>query len=68
MQFGLGAAARGDEVPAVDHGGGQVLVVDEASGAGTPGRAGLGLIALGGEVADAARRLRGARGGFGLGR
>ncbi len=29
-----------------------MLVVDEASRAGTPGRAGLGLIALSGEVAD----------------
>ena len=33
----FGPAARGDEVPAVDHGGGQVLVIDKASGAGTPG-------------------------------
>ena len=51
-QLGFGPAARGDEVAAVDHGGGQVLVVDEAACAGTPGRAGLGLVAFGGEVAD----------------
>ena len=36
-QFGVGVAARGDEVAAVDHGGGQVPVVDEAARAGTPG-------------------------------
>ncbi len=51
-QLGVGAAAGGDEVAAVDHGGGQVLVVDEAARAGTPGRAGFGLVAFGGEVAD----------------
>ena len=51
-QLGIGPAAGGDEVPAVDHGGGQVLVVDEAACAGTPGRAGLGFVAFGGEIAD----------------
>ena len=51
-QLGIGPAAGGDEVAAVDHGGGHVPVIDEASGAGTPGRAGLGFIAFGGEVAN----------------
>ena len=36
-QLGVGPAAGGDEVAAVDHGGGQVPVIDEAAGAGTPG-------------------------------
>ena len=37
QQFGLGAAARGDEVAAVEHGRRHGLVVDEAARAGTPG-------------------------------
>ena len=51
MHLGLGAALGGDEVAAVDHGGRHGLMVDEVARAGTPGRAGLDLEALGGEVA-----------------
>jgi hypothetical protein len=50
--LGRSSSARGDEIAAVDHGGGHVSVTDKASGVGTPGRAGLGFIALGGKIAD----------------
>ena len=52
MHFGLGLALGRDEVAAVDHGGGQMLVVDHGARARTPGGAGVGFIVLGGAVAQ----------------
>ena len=52
QQLGVGAAAGGDEFPAVDHRGGQRPVIDHGSGARPPGGAGLDLEQFGGVVAD----------------
>ena len=52
MNFGLGPALGGDEVAAVDHGGGQMLVVDHGADAGTPGGAGVRFVVLGRAVAQ----------------
>ena len=48
----FGAFAGGDEVAAVDHRGGQMLVADLRAGAGSPGRAGVALVVGGGFVAQ----------------
>ena len=52
QHFGIGAAAGGDELAAVDHRGGQGAVVDHRAGARAPGRAGRGLEQFGGVVAE----------------
>jgi len=49
---GLGALAGGQEIPAVDDGGGQRPAVGERPGARAPGAAGDGLEGLGGGVAE----------------
>ena len=50
--LGVGAAAGGEEVAAVDHRGGERAVVDHRAGARAPGGAGRGLEQLGGVVAE----------------
>ena len=50
--FGVGAAAGGEEVAAVDHRGGEGAVVDHRSGARAPGGAGRDLEQFGGVVAE----------------
>ncbi len=52
QQFGLGPAPSGEELPAVDHRSGKRSMIDHRPGARPPGRAGAGLEAIGGLVAE----------------
>src|SRR5262249_43059734 len=52
QHLGLGAALRGEEVTAVDDGGGEGAVVDLRAGAQAPGRGGVALVEVGGVVAE----------------
>jgi hypothetical protein len=58
QQLGLGPTTGGEEIPAVDHGGGERSVVDHRPGAWPPGRAGMDLEAIGGLVAEEFQALR----------
>ena len=57
QQLRLGAAFRGDELAAVDHGGGQGAMADHRARARAPARAGHRLIAFGGTVAAELERI-----------